>query len=992
MQITSLLKKTLLALIIVVLTLITVVILVVRAWVLPDYSKIGNMKDEALLAGRSAESFVAADDPYFIEMDKGVLKAGDAHGEKVLGRWASQLNLPQEQVRESAIKGQNTWLVWTGGNDRFWDELTKKYSFGAFDLLKTLSSHPKQGYSRDTRWSFLGLINEPCFEKASEPDEYGLWLDKRIVDPENGCSKDPFADEDRYPGVEIRARGKNIPVGSYYGKPSGIVGLRLFPNPDFDEKAAKKWKEGQQSGENNDGFYTNPDFYHDRNLVRPYRVGMSCAFCHVGPSPVNPPKDPENPRWSELNSNPGAQYFWVNRIFFWDTSPRDYKDPTIPAKNEYNFIYQLFHTNPPGTLDTSFISTDYINNPRTMNAVYSLGARLAPTLRWGTEQLVGGELDNKQLNDYPQTEALGGFWDESTGKIKTARVLKDGSDSVGVLSALNRVYLNIGLFSEEWLTHFYPLIGTKMITPIKIANAQKNSSYWNATTNQTADMGIFFLVTASPDDLKDAPGGKKYLETEEKTLQLGKIVFADNCAACHSSKIPPAPLESGVDTGDCAEGGNGPNYLMCWDRYWEWVQTDDFKEKMRKIVLSTERDSHCSDDKDAFLCDNFLSSERRVPVDLLQTNACGPIATNGLAGEIWDNFTSSSYKQLPPVGELTIHHPVSGGARAFQPLGSGRGYTRPASLVSLWSTAPFLLNNSVGHIEYYDSSAMNAYSPTKYGEYDHKAPYDGRNDEQSRDSHSYQTYDDESREYKQSYGKPTVSDVGTHNYDVAQHDSYQHGYAKQYHPYNDNYRKAYGDLNPYYPGVANRMAVFYDSINQMLNPELRRVDTFTQDPVPGYMYRTTAVSCLSVASGYLPNAVKRFSGLLHWLAPWAFQANGDLNIGPFPEGMPVNLLVNTQFIPDHDEPMGLEHLLKLARLGGEILSVAKQLGGQCSTEYLSTNEARAHANTVFYGSNLVNTLLDLSKCPDFVVNRGHYFGTHLSQEEKNALITYLKTF
>src|ERR1700758_3838857 len=26
----------------------------------------------------------------------------------------------------------------------------------------------------------------------------------------------------------------------------------------------------------------------------------------------------------------------------------------------------------------------------------------------------------------------------------------------------------------------------------------------------------------------------------------------------------------------------------------------------------------------------------------------------------------------------------------------GRGYTRPASLISLWSTAPFLLNNSVG--------------------------------------------------------------------------------------------------------------------------------------------------------------------------------------------------------------------------------------------------------------------------------------------------------
>ena len=30
-------------------------------------------------------------------------------------------------------------------------------------------------------------------------------------------------------------------VGSYYGYETGIVGLRLFPNPDFDEAAAQKW-------------------------------------------------------------------------------------------------------------------------------------------------------------------------------------------------------------------------------------------------------------------------------------------------------------------------------------------------------------------------------------------------------------------------------------------------------------------------------------------------------------------------------------------------------------------------------------------------------------------------------------------------------------------------------------------------------------------------------------------------------------------------------
>ena len=24
------------------------------------------------------------------------------------------------------IKGRNTWIVWTGGNDRFWDALTRQ--------------------------------------------------------------------------------------------------------------------------------------------------------------------------------------------------------------------------------------------------------------------------------------------------------------------------------------------------------------------------------------------------------------------------------------------------------------------------------------------------------------------------------------------------------------------------------------------------------------------------------------------------------------------------------------------------------------------------------------------------------------------------------------------------------------------------------------------------------------------------------------------------
>ena len=132
--------------------------------------------------------------------------------------------------------------------------------------------------------------------------------------------------------------------------------MRLFPNPDFDQAAKDKWDPER--------YYTDPSYYNDPQLVRPYRVGMACGFCHVGPSPTHPPADFAHPQWANINSTVGAQYLWMDRVFVW-------------SADEKNFLYQLVHTYPPGTMDTSLVSTDYINNPRTMNAIYLLGARLA---------------------------------------------------------------------------------------------------------------------------------------------------------------------------------------------------------------------------------------------------------------------------------------------------------------------------------------------------------------------------------------------------------------------------------------------------------------------------------------------------------------------------------------------------------------------------------------------------------------------------------------
>src|SRR5258705_2875 len=230
----------------------------------------GRVLDEASRAGRTVASFPAADEDYFHDMDDGIA-------------------LTREE-----IQGRNTWIVWTGGNDRFWNRISID-SFGAFDLLKIISSHEKLEASRDNRWNFLGLVNEPCFE---------------------------------------------------------------------------------------------------------------------------------NPEWENLSSNVGAQYFWGDRIFTWHGA----KSENVKS----NYMFQLLHASRPGSLDTSLVSTDYINNPRTMNAVYNLGPRLAMARRWGKETLAGGALNNSQFNDYVKEGPLTEFF-QKPDTVWTPRILKDGRDPVGAL-------------------------------------------------------------------------------------------------------------------------------------------------------------------------------------------------------------------------------------------------------------------------------------------------------------------------------------------------------------------------------------------------------------------------------------------------------------------------------------------------------------------------------------------------------------------------------
>src|SRR6266568_3744839 len=171
----------------------------ITIWGCSGREQAGEVKDEAMLAGMKASDFKAADEDYFADMDYGYRRDVD----------------PSVKLNAAEARGRNTWIAWTFGSDRFWDYMSN-HTFGAFDLLKIVSSHPQVGYctedysgkhdnkydsgyadmdekackdagktwtsiGRQNRWSYYGLVNEPCFTKATGPDEYGLWLDQRVA-------------------------------------------------------------------------------------------------------------------------------------------------------------------------------------------------------------------------------------------------------------------------------------------------------------------------------------------------------------------------------------------------------------------------------------------------------------------------------------------------------------------------------------------------------------------------------------------------------------------------------------------------------------------------------------------------------------------------------------------------------------------------------------------------------------------------------------------
>ena len=89
--------------------------------------------DEAKAAGKNTADFPQITADIFKPMDGGI----DLSPEEIMGR--------------------NTWNLWSGGNEHFWNHAAQD-SFGLMDLLKMLDNRK---FPRGERFKVLGLVNEP---------------------------------------------------------------------------------------------------------------------------------------------------------------------------------------------------------------------------------------------------------------------------------------------------------------------------------------------------------------------------------------------------------------------------------------------------------------------------------------------------------------------------------------------------------------------------------------------------------------------------------------------------------------------------------------------------------------------------------------------------------------------------------------------------------------------------------------------------------------
>ena len=213
-------------------------------------------------------------------------------------------------------------------------------------------------------------------------------------------------------------------------------------------------------------------------------VGVACAACHAGLDPANPPADPNHPTWDNIHPTTGNQYIQIGKLFGAHLSPHD------PRK-------QVFDTWAPGTVDTTAIESDGINNPGIITQFFDTPDR---------------PYFNLTDNGLDITVHRGG---------------QGGEDDAGCEKAALRVYFNIGMCAAECMVPHLANGPGGTQTPIDDAECSAACPDYVQAKADVVDE-CAFMATATPPEL---PGN--YID--HKKALAGRAVFEKNCASCHSN-------------------------------------------------------------------------------------------------------------------------------------------------------------------------------------------------------------------------------------------------------------------------------------------------------------------------------------------------------------------------------------------------------------------------------------------------------------------------
>jgi mono/diheme cytochrome c family protein len=551
--------------------------------------------------------------------------------------------------------GREIWYKATGGNGRFHTYVFQQRMGVLIDWYRVLQSP-----LRDDRFAAWGLMNDPdcctpgtagCPAKSLE-ETYGFdWCpgDETLLAFVGRTGyRDPACDFEDADGKKPRQDACDLA----FGTSTGALGLRKFPNPRFDKT---RWNAlgGQRPG-TWDGYakaLTTPgrkgrpgvrdSRLLDGSVEPPFLVGMACGACHISFDPTRPPQDPAHPKWENLLGAVGNQYARFSEIM-----------ASGMAKDSPE--WQIFTHARPGTVDTSAVPNDQVHNPGTMNAIFNTSVRPGFADETVPKWRAAASCDSSAPAGSCWCEREGKCWARSVKKEAVPHLLKGGEDSIGLEEAVQRVYFNIGVCSEEcWVNH---LTDFRQIdpqqrnfgqTPFDIGQCRRDCPSFRAIEDRLFDVTDFLKSQETrPPDLavalkKDKDGLVAWLNREMApgTVERGRVVFGKTCARCHSSQ-PDAS------------------------------EATDFYLPVDGKVPTLRAD--------------WLGNEKATPVSEVGTFECRALHSNHMEGHVWQEYGSDTYRARPADS-------TAAGAS-----GGGRGYYRNVSLLGAWAFAPFMHNNAMG--------------------------------------------------------------------------------------------------------------------------------------------------------------------------------------------------------------------------------------------------------------------------------------------------------